>query len=164
MDPQKIVLVGQGFGAWLAAMSAASDPKVIAAALVSLEDVGREGSGSRADLERLWTARILEAGGSRGLAASGADALADEAARNAARFGAAPAAAALGSRPLLLVTADDGSEPASAAFAAARPSEDAAEIVREHVAGDGLYSGGRIALAAAVVRWLENLEGAPAGL
>jgi len=69
----------------------------------------------------------------------------------------------LSRHPLLIVTSDDGLTPVGDGIAKAI-GDGAAPVTQVHIATDHSYSDHRIALEATVLRWLENLPGAPAGL
>jgi hypothetical protein len=91
------------------------------------------------------------------------ESLADEAIRNAKAYAMIDDAPGLAKHPLLLITSDDGLKGGSDDLAKAI-GDGAAPITQVHLSTDHSYSDQRIALEAAVIRWLENLPGAPAGL
>jgi len=67
---------------------------------------------------------------------------------------------ALASHPLLLITSDDGNAPDSRALATAARKAGDKGITEVHFPTDHPYSDHRIALQAALVRWLEALDAA----
>jgi hypothetical protein len=87
--------------------------------------------------------------------------LADEVAANAKAWRLSPLAPTLASHPLLVVTSNDGLGPADNALAAAVRAQPGAKVTLVHFATDHGYNDQRIALAAALIRWLETLPGAP---
>jgi hypothetical protein len=91
------------------------------------------------------------------------DALADEVIRNDKDWDFTAWADALGKHPLLLVTSNDGLAPAAEALRD-KVKAGGADPSYVHIATDHSYDDQRIALESAVIRWLENLPGAPAGL
>ena len=94
-------------------------------------------------------------GGSEGLsilAETSPRALAREAGANAERWRLRNFAPALGNRPLLLCTSDDGFTPGSDALAGA--IGDATRVTRVHFRADHSYSDHRIALQRTVLLWL----------
>jgi pimeloyl-ACP methyl ester carboxylesterase len=162
IDPRKIVVIGHSMGGWITAYTAAHDPDVLAAGLISAGDVGMIGAAPRAAAIKVVDDNIGTSDGMHTLAAT-PESLADEAIRNAKAYAMATDAPGLAKHPLLLVTSDDGLAPGSDALAKAI-GEGAAPVTQAHLATDHSYSNQRIALEAAVIRWLENLPGAPAGL
>jgi pimeloyl-ACP methyl ester carboxylesterase len=162
IDPKKIVVMGHSMGGWIAAYTAAHDPDVLAAGLISAGDVGLIGTAPRAMAVKLVDDNIGTSDGMHTLAAS-PESLADEAIRNAKAYAMINDAPGLAKHPLLLVTSDDGLKGGSDALAKAI-GDGAAPITQVHLSTDHSYSDQRIALEAAVIRWLENLPGAPAGL
>jgi uncharacterized protein len=86
------------------------------------------------------------------LAGITAKALMDEAMANARGWDFADWAPRLGKRPVLLVTADDGSQPDSHRLAVALKGP----VTEIHMATDHPYSDHRIALISVVVSWLHG--------
>jgi pimeloyl-ACP methyl ester carboxylesterase len=162
IDPRKIVVIGHSMGGWVTAYTVAHDPDVLAAALISAGDIGSIGTASRAKAVKIIDDNIGTSDGMHTLAAT-PESLADEAIRNTKAYAMVGDAPGLAKHPLLLVTSDDGLRGGSDALAKAI-GDSAAPITQVHLATDHSYSDQRIALEAAVIRWLENLPGAPAGL
>jgi pimeloyl-ACP methyl ester carboxylesterase len=162
IDPKKIVVMGHSMGGWITAYTAAHDPDVLAAGLISAGDVGLIGAAPRAMAVKLVDDNIGTSDGMHTLAAT-PESLADEAIRNTKAYAMIDDAPGLAKHPLLLVTSDDGLKGGSDTLAKAI-GDGAAPITQVHLATDHSYSDQRIALEAAVIRWLENLPGAPAGL
>jgi hypothetical protein len=82
--------------------------------------------------------------------------LADEAAANAHLWEFTAYAPALARHPLLLVTSDDGLADANNVLGTA-VGKLGKPVTQMHIATDHSYSGSRIALEAAVLRWLNTL-------
>ncbi|MEJ0065550.1 MAG: hypothetical protein WDM85_08960 [Caulobacteraceae bacterium] len=61
-----------------------------------------------------------------------------------------------------MVTSDDGLGRSDDALAAAVAAVPGAKVTKAHFATDHGYNDQRIGLAAALIRWLETLPGAPA--
>ena len=91
------------------------------------------------------------------LAGTTADALMDELAAHGAGWDFVTLAPALKSRPVLLVTSDDGLAPDNARLAAALRQAGGA-VSETHFATDHSYSDHRIALELAVLDWLGKHE------
>jgi pimeloyl-ACP methyl ester carboxylesterase len=162
IDPRKLVMIGHSMGGWITAYIAAHDPEVLATGLISAGDIGSIGAAPRATAVKIIDDNIGTSDGMHTLAAT-PESLADEAIRNTKAYAMAGDAPGLAKHPLLLVTSDDGLKSGSDALAKAI-GDGAAPITQVHLATDHSYSDQRIALEAAVIRWLENLPGAPAGL
>jgi pimeloyl-ACP methyl ester carboxylesterase len=162
IDRTRIVVMGHSMGGWAAAYVAAHDAEVIGAGLISPGDIGEIGTAPRAMAVKIIDDNIGTSAGMRTLNAT-PEGLADEAIRNAKAYAMIADAPGLSKHPLLLVTSDDGLAATSDALAKAI-GDGAAPITQVHLATDHSYSDQRIALEAAVIRWLENLPGAPAGL
>jgi acetyl esterase/lipase len=163
IDPGKIVVIGHSLGGFVAAYTGGHDPAVMATGLISAANLGGGmGAAGRATAARIIDDNIGTSAGMHTLNAS-PDSLADEVIRNAKDWNVEDWADALARRPLLIVTSDDGLAPANEAL---RDKAKAAggEPTYVHLSTDHSYDDHRIALEAAVIRWLENLPGAPAGL
>jgi hypothetical protein len=152
-------------GGWVAAMTFAKDPALMGVGLISAANLGGAvAKAPRAALEGFMSKTIGTDAGLRPLEGTSAAALADEAIRNAPAWDFVTVAKAIGAKPLLVVTANDGLAAQSQALADAVAKGEDAAVTQVHLATDHSYSDQRIALEAAVLRWLENLPGAPEGL
>jgi len=164
IDPTKLVVIGHSFGGFVAAYTSAHDPSVMATGMISAANMG----GAMGALNHAMAAKLIDdnIGASAGMHTLNAspDALADEVARNAKDWNFVDWADALAKRPLLLVTSNDGLASASEALRDKAKADGAGEPTYVHIPTDHSYDDQRIALEAAVIRWLENLPGAPAGL
>jgi pimeloyl-ACP methyl ester carboxylesterase len=165
IDPAKLVVIGHSFGGFVAAYTGAHDPGVMAVGMISAANLGGQGMSA---LKHDVAVKVIDdnIGTSAGMHTLNAspDALADEAARNEKDWDFVSWAGALDKHPLLLVTSDDGLAPANEALRDQAKAAGGAEPTYVHLATDHSYDDQRIALQAAVIRWLENLPGAPAGL
>lgn len=163
IDTSHIVVMGHSLGGWVAAYTGAHDPAVMATGLISAGNVGGLlGPMPHATAAKFIDDNIGASAGMRTLNAS-PDALADEAARNAKDWNFLDWSDALSKHPLLIVTSDDGLAAQNDALRD-KVKADGGDPTYVHIATDHSYDDQRIALEAAVVRWLENLPGAPAGL
>jgi len=163
IDRNKLVVIGHSMGGWAAAYAGAHDPGVIGVGLISAADMG----GLIGAVPRPAALKDIDdnMGTSEGMHTLNAtpEDLADEAARNAKTYALGADAPGLAKHPLLIVTSDDGLKASNDALAAAI-GDGGGPITQVHLATDHSYSDQRIALEATVIRWLENLPGAPAGL
>jgi uncharacterized protein len=70
-------------------------------------------------------------------------------------------AARLASRPVLLVTSNDGLAPQALAFGNALQHDGSTTLTEKHFASDHSYSAARVGLTIAVLDWLDTLPGKP---
>ena len=154
VDPDRIVVAGHSFGGWLAGYTAAHDPKIIGAAMISAADMAIPPDTPRADLAKYLDSWV-HVGGMQLLDAKAED-LADEALRNGAGWDLSKMADALARHPLLVVTANDGLAPADDAIAAAVAAKPGAQLTKVHFETNHGYNDKRIALAGALVAWLQG--------
>jgi pimeloyl-ACP methyl ester carboxylesterase len=162
IDPMKLVVIGHSMGGWAAAYTGGHDPDLLGVGLISAADMGAIGAAPRATAIKIVDDNIGTSEGMHTLAAS-PEGLADEAIRNAKINAVALDAPGLAKHPLLLVTSNDGLRGVADGLAAAI-GEGSAPVTAVHLDTDHGYNDQRIALEAAVLRWLENLPGAPAGM
>jgi len=164
IDATKLVVIGHSLGGFVAAYTGAHDPDVMATGLISAANLG----GGMGALNHAMAVKVIDdnIGTSAGMHTLNAspDALADEVTRNAKDWDFVNWGDALGKHPLLLVTSNDGLAPANEALRDKAKAAGGADPTYVHIATDHSYNDQRIALEAAVIRWLENLPGAPAGL
>jgi pimeloyl-ACP methyl ester carboxylesterase len=163
IDASKIVVIGHSLGGFVAAYTGAHDPAVMATGLISAANLGGGmGAVGKAGATKIIDDNIGTSAGMHTLNAS-PEALADEVVRNAKDWNFTDWAEALAKHPLLIITSDDG---LAASNEALRDKTKAVggDPTYVHIATDHSYDDQRITLEAAVIRWLENLPGAPAGL
>ena len=86
------------------------------------------------------------------------ESLARDVIANQARWDFVAFAPKLASRPILVITADDGLVPTNNAFVAALKKAGAANVTAIHMPTDHGYSDHRIALETAVLMWLDSLS------
>ena len=159
IDTHRLFVAGHSMGGFMAASAAAHDPRVAGLVMISAWDIGRDGV-------RLRNAAVRQTDKSADfgenvipLAGTNADALMDEAAANAGRWEFVDLAPSLASRPVLLVTADDGSDVDARRLETALQADGDRLVERIHMATDHPYSDHRIALESAVVEWLQRQGG-----
>ena len=157
IDPERIVVAGHSFGGWLAGWTAAHDPKIMGAAMISAADMTIPPDTPRGDLVKYLDGWV-HVGGMQLLNADAGN-LADEALRDGAGWDLTKQASALAGRPLLIVTSNDGLAPSDEAIAVAVTAAKAdAKVTKIHFETNHGYNDKRIALAGALVSWLEDIS------
>ncbi len=161
-DPAYIVLIGHSMGGFMARYAGAQDPAIKAVGLISAADMGVDRMQSlKPAQEKEATARLaahLAAEGMAPLAGCTPESLAKEIIANAAAWNVPKLAPKLATRPVLVITSDDGLAPSNDAFVTALHKADATDITTVHLTTDHSYSDQRIALEKAVLEALESLQ------
>ena len=160
-DPNTIVLVGHSMGGFVALQAGALDPDIRAIVTISAADLG----ASRAKAVRSDQQDLFAKGLAAGLAAEGmgplagvsAEMLASEVLANAAKWNFVERAPKFASRPLLVITSDDGLTPPNDAFVDAARKSGNREVNAVHIPTDHSYSDHRIALQQTVLDGLARL-------
>jgi pimeloyl-ACP methyl ester carboxylesterase len=149
IEPARIVLMGHSMGGWVTAVTAAEDPKLAGAVLISAADVGLM---SHLPLEqRLKTAREnMET-----LAGVTPQSLAEEMAQ-LGPYSFAAATPGLAKKPLLVLTSDDGLAGMGDALAAAARKA-GGRVTTAHAATDHSWNSARMRLESEVLSWLAGL-------
>jgi pimeloyl-ACP methyl ester carboxylesterase len=161
-DPKRIALVGHSMGGLMAAYAGSHDPSILGTAMISAADMGlmgqriAQGAGPKATVAQLGAA--LEKEDILPLAGCTGESLAKELLASPKQFDFLDYASLFGSRPLLLVTSDDGLAPFSAMLATAVRKQGNTHVTEVHFSTDHSYSDRRIALETTVLNWLAALE------
>jgi pimeloyl-ACP methyl ester carboxylesterase len=160
-DPNYIVLIGHSMGGFMARYTAAQDPAIKAAILISAADMGASKmqpvppSHAEEAVRRL--ADSLAAEGLAPLAGCTPQSLAKEVLANAAAWNPIAVAPKLATRPILVITSDDGLAPPNDAFVEALRQAGNTRVAKVHIATDHSYSDHRIALEETVLDTLSSL-------
>ena len=159
-DPARIVLIGHSMGGFMANFAGAQDSKIAAVGMISAANLGdmqmweRE-AGHAATAESIGDSLAQE--GMAPLAGCTPDGLGREVMANHEKWDFVASAPKLASRPLLVVTSDDGLAPSNEAFVDAVKKSGNAKVTAAHMPTDHSYSDHRIALETAVLAWLAGL-------
>jgi pimeloyl-ACP methyl ester carboxylesterase len=161
-DPSRIVLIGHSMGGFMARYVGAHDPAIKAVGLISAADMGvdtieRIRPENRALAVDRLASRLAEEGLAP-LAGCTPKGLAEEIIANTDKWNTANLAPSLSSRPLLVITSDDGLAASNDAFVAAMPRTATGHVTTLHLATDHSYSDQRIALQTSILNWLAGLS------
>jgi pimeloyl-ACP methyl ester carboxylesterase len=161
-DPTNIILIGHSMGGFMARYAAAQDPAIKAVGLISAADMGVDRlqavSPDQQQQALRRTAASLAANGMAPLAGCTPDSLAQELLVNAHAWNTPGIAPKLATRPILVVTSNDGLAPSNDAFAEALRKAGNTRLTTLHLATDHSYSDQRIALEEAVLSFLSTLS------
>lgn len=151
IDTSRLVVAGHSMGGWVTALTAAHDPNLLGAILISAADMGTAGMIPRSD------GIAIMADNMETLAGVTAESMTDDLAAGAAKWRFAEAAQGLARTPLLVLTSDDGLAPDADALVKALRAKGNARVTTRHEATDHSWSDRRIALQGAVIGWLQRL-------
>jgi hypothetical protein len=139
----------------------AADASIEAVGLISAADmVGRVPVGLPKEAEPQVIAGVAEALAGEGmapLAGCTPESLAKETVTHVAEWSFPAKAAAMKTRPVLIVTSDDGLAPGNDALTAALRKDGDAHVTAVHFATDHSYSDKRLELSKTVLDWLKAL-------
>lgn len=161
LDPARIVLIGHSMGGFMAVQGAAADPDVMATGLISAADLGGRIREPLTKEKEPMAIQALSRGyaneGMAPLAGCTPEGLARETIANASQWRFLAKVESLKTRPVLVVTSDDGLAAANDALAAALRAAGDKRVTALHLATDHSYSDQRRALSDAVLQWLATL-------
>lgn len=152
IDAKHLVVVGHSMGGWVAAHTAARHPELAGVALISAADMGRIGTMPRAQV----VSGLRD--GMDSLAGTTPEQMANELAAGPARWTFDAVAPQLAKMPMLVLTSDDGFAVFGDGLVAKLKSEGNARVTTAHRATDHSWSDSRIALAGALLEWLQTLR------
>jgi acetyl esterase/lipase len=154
VDARKLVLAGHSMGGWVTALTAAQDPDLAGAVMISAADMGGRGAtpAARPVVVKSMSTEL------ESLAGTSPEKMADEIIGFSPRLSwNADVAKGLARKPLLVLTSDDGLAPNAEKLVKAVRA-DGGKVTLRHEATDHSWSGKRIALEAAVISWLDALK------
>ena len=153
IDPRHIVVIGHSMGGFMAASAAAHHPRVTAAVLLSAWNIGGPRSSEADEAKALASDDNLAP-----LSGTDGATLAHEEFTHRAELDMTRLASAVAPRPVLLVTANDGSDQFATPFEAALHAAGDTQVSSSHFESDHPYSGKRLELADTVLAFLKPLQ------
>jgi pimeloyl-ACP methyl ester carboxylesterase len=161
-DAKTIVLIGHSMGGFMALQAGALDPAIKTVITLSAADLGASRfqslPSSKRDVAVSSLAAALAAEGMAPLAGTTPESLANEVFSNATRWNFVNLAPQLATRPLLILTSDDGLSAPNDALVAAVDRSGNHAVRAIHLPTDHAYSDHRIALQKAVLDFLATLN------
>lgn len=155
IDPRRIALAGHSMGGFMAAQAADAD--VIGTALIDAWNIG----GERAAIaDPAYRQRLIDeelAGDIPPLAGTSVEAILAEISASGPELDLTARLPALARRPLLIIGARTGNGAESADYARRARDAGGRAVASEIMDTDHSFSDHRIALAAALINWLESL-------
>lgn len=152
IDTSRIAIVGHSMGGWVAATVGGRDNRLLGVGMISSANMGRRGAQSPADVLQLMTENR------ESLAGVSPESMAAEAIENREKFDFLQSAASLSTKPVLILTSDDGLAPDSQELAEAIRAKGGQQLTVQHVATDHSWSDRRIQLQATILNWLQSLK------
>ncbi|MFT4112956.1 alpha/beta hydrolase family protein [Silvibacterium sp.] len=167
VDTSKIVLLGHSMGGFMVASAAAHDPKVAGVALISAWNIGASfppasESGGQHSTDEAAKRELMDSfsrdNDTAPLAGCTLEGLVEEAYEHRAAWNFNDYAPQLASRPVLVVTSDDGLQPMDDTFATALKKAGNQQVTEAHFPSDHGYSDHRLALTTVVLKWLATIQ------
>lgn len=155
IDAKRIAIVGHSMGGWVAATVGGQDGALLGVGMISSANMGKRHTNFMGNHHMNLLQFMAES--MESLAGVTAKNMADEVSAQAATFDFVQHSKALASKPMLILTSDDGLAPESDELAAAIRAQGSTSLQTRHVATDHSWSDRRIALQASVINWLQSL-------
>jgi pimeloyl-ACP methyl ester carboxylesterase len=161
-DPKRIVLVGHSMGGFMAAYAGSHDPTILGVGLISAANFYDWAGGDlKPEQEQANHARLVKGIADNDilpLAGCTAESLAEEMLSHRKQWNFVDYAAMFGTRPLLLITSNDGLASGATRLATTVRALGSNHVTEQHFATDHSYSDQRIALQVAILNWLATLQ------
>ena len=162
IDPKRIALVGHSMGGFMAAYAGSHDSGIVGTALISAANMydwaGGEIKPEAAAENRARLVKGLVDEDILPLAGCTGDSLADDMLTHHKEWNFTDYAGKFGSRPLLVITSNDGLAGPAKRLVTAMQQVAQARVTEQHFETDHSYSDQRIALQVAVLNWLATLQ------
>jgi uncharacterized protein len=152
IDTKRIAIAGHSMGGWVTAQTAAHDPSLIGAILISAADMGQMGNTPRENIVALMADNMESLNGVT------AEGMADEVIEHANAFRLDRTVDGLTQMPLLVLSADDGLAPMTDALINAIRAKGGNKVASVHAATDHGWSDHRIYLESTIINWLAKLK------
>lgn len=167
IDRNRIVVIGHSMGGFMAASATAHEPAVLGALMIGTWDITAPARAMQGVPREQMVARLESHGETEPadflpLKGMTPHTLAVEIADHRDDWDLASFARRIAPRPVLLLTANDGSDPGSARFEAALKAAGETNVERIHTATDHGFNGKRLYLETLVLNWLAALPAKPA--
>jgi pimeloyl-ACP methyl ester carboxylesterase len=161
IDPQKIALVGHSMGGFAVASAAAHNPRVAAVVMISAWNIAGPFATLPASAEDTAVAKFVQGQAKNDLAPLAgctAESLGHEIFQNRETLSFFSMTSALASRPVMIITSDDGLTPDNDQLLSALEKAGDKHVKGLHIPTDHSYSDHRIALQQAVFNALEPIR------
>lgn len=162
VDSNVLILIGHSMGGMIAAIVAAHDPAIRAVGLISAANMaGRTLPAVQAHQQEAALPQIAKSLASNGLAPLAgctAESLARELLANAPAWDIPSLAPRLTTRPILIISSDDGNTASAEALATNLQQAGATQVTTVHMATDHSYSDHRLTLQKALLDKLATLK------
>ena len=167
VDTSKIVVLGHSMGGFMVASAAAHDRKIAGVVMISAWNIGASfppsgAGGSQHNADQGAKGKLVEEftqdNDAVPLAGCTVESLVNEAYEHRSTWNFNDYAAALTSRPVLVIFADDGLGPQDQTFATALKKAGDTRVTEAHFPTDHSYSDHRLALTTVVLNWLATLQ------
>ena len=155
IDPTRIAVAGHSMGGWVTALTAAHDPDLLGAILISAADIASIGAEPHNQLIK------LAAENQESLAGVTDVALADQLAALGPMLSFAAAAPGLVHARLLVLSASDGLAPMTDRLVADIHRIGGTQVKTVHVDTDHNWSDDRIRLESEIITWLDTISAKP---
>ncbi|WP_421930590.1 alpha/beta hydrolase family protein [Phenylobacterium sp.] len=154
VDPRRIAIAGHSMGGWVTAETAARDPALLGAILISAADMGQRGVSGKAAPAAL--AAAMDANRET-LAGATGQSMAEELIAGGEAWRLDALGPGLKTTRLLVLHSDDGLAPDAERLIAAIHAAGGTKVQDVHVATDHGWSDKRLTLQALVINWLAGL-------
>lgn len=150
VDTSRLVVAGHSMGGWITAMTAAAEPDLAGAILISPANLSMFDGMKREQVVGFMSQNM------NALAGVTAESMADELIASTKAFDSKQGAAKLRALPLLVLSSDDGLAPDSDRLIQAVKAAGGSRVQGIHVATDHSWSDRRVRLQHEVIGWLER--------